>query len=451
MKSSKFSIIALIVSLAICTTTVYAISNTNDKIIVTEEVLFGDINSVSNLNINMKTQMDNKHIWDIQTPIGNAENSVVDYNLYSTRQYANDDMPEYIDMHLQLAFSTSTSGVFDLKNDFQDELHIGKLYVPMLIIEDVASRTDLNSTHTETVLLSDYYEYYELGIDTNLQLTNDTEIKNYLSVESHDIFQEYFQIPVGNDKLAITITKNNEGVNYIACESVGDTTFIVSHSVVLENEVFLAIGLEEATGGTREYTRIGNTEIYHFDLIGEGQAVDIGEITKVKTLSDGVYLDGFIEFNGYILALENNVDKSELVVYSNAEDNFKEIQRISLSDYAYLIEDLKNAIIIHHSNDIFTVITEENGVFSIEFETKAEQIYDDTTDKDSYNTKASFIDGKLIVLTEYCYYYRYMGDILISVYDESGLTFAGLYSLSQKNEMLENSNYSVRFEDFYVE
>ncbi len=438
MKSTKISVVSLICVMIIGATSVFALANQIDKVIITEEVLFGDVNT--NFTLNMKTTMENLHIWDIKTPVGNAENSDVDYKLLNTYQYVNGEISEYVYIQFLGNYSTSTSGIFDLNeldqvsfeypNDFRQ---------PTLAIKDVASRTENNSTHTETINLSDYYEFYPIQ-----HIQNDA---GYFSTDAFTKIKDYFKIPTRDDKYKITIEKNNEGVNRIELDSVGVTTVIRNISTVIDNEVFLALEVQEINGN--DLTRIGGTEVYRFDVFEENDYIEIGEISKIKTFDEGIYINDFIKYGDFIVAIETDGAKSNFVVYS--KDGFTEIQRISLEGNVYSLEKIENALLVHHADEIFTVLTEENGVFSVEYDVKFETLVDEEIGKYYYNPKKFFIDNNLIVLMEYRNNDIALGDIIMTVYNENGLEFGVRYSISQARGNPHYHNESIRLEDFYVE
>lgn len=445
MKSTKLSMIFFALALMIGATSIFSLAQTANQITVTEEVLYGNAGSVDGFTLYMKTTMENLHIWDIKTPIGNTEHSVVDYQLHKETQYVNKSTNGDIYMNFSNNFSSSTSGTYDFR-EVEEINRNSKFVMPILAIEDIASRMKPNSMCTETIVLRDYYKYYPLTIIA--QVLNENERLVDLSMDSFLKLENYFKIPVGNEQLTITLTKNAEGVTDISCTPFGIERQVISRSVVCVDEVFIAVGVEEMNSMERK--QIGNTEIYHFNLLKEGEEIEIGEITKLKTLDEANYFSSFLEYGEYLIALENREGESTFVVYSKEDFSIKE--EISIGDYAYNMEKLEKAVLIYHSTDVFTVITEENNSFRIGFEGEFAKVIDEVAGKYYYDTEVFLVDNKLVVLTEYKKNSSPMGDIIVSIYDEDGLNFASRYTLSQKYDVNEySSNISVCFEDFYVE
>lgn len=447
MKSTKISVLILLVVLVLSTTSAFAVRNTGDNITVTEKVLFGDVAVVKNLTLDMQTRMGYTQYWNVKAPLGDVENSVVDHTVYKEYQHnvGTANQNRFIHINFMNNFTSHMSDGFD----FDAEIKNGSrrhFYMPYLAMMDVATRTAPDSTYTETILLKEYYDHYPLEIDYN-RWTADGGYGS-LSDDAYAKLYEYFQFPVyEKEELVLTITKEGDVVTRVECQPMRDHTNIISTSFVNGNDIFLVAHAETTIN---DVTRIqGNAEVHHFEVfVKDNYEMEIGEITKVKTLDKDVYYNTIIENGTHIVALENKGSQSAFVVLS--KDDFSELQRIPLEQFGESMELVDGAIILFHYDEAFIVLTQENGSYHIAFDGQFEKFPNGESSMPMYGNAFSFVDNKLICAREYSTTSFGMGDLFVAIYDEHGCCFMGQYTLSQKNDSTVVSDGVVSFESYFV-
>ena len=181
-----------------CGIAVYA---QREQVDVEESIRYGELSAAHGITMDMRTTLEKHLFWDMEIPVGGACES--EYTFFAEEHVEEWDR-EY-DGGIQLSLNFSTSGSHDLLSGDGSRL-IGNINDMLL---DVASRTSLGKTHTETVNLSDYYAYVPYELEDDGHWLSEQEAENMQAVLA------YFKVPTPENLMVeITIEKDVDGNVY---------------------------------------------------------------------------------------------------------------------------------------------------------------------------------------------------------------------------------------------
>lgn len=424
---------------------IYGYSNlisVKEMILFTEDVLEGDIEAVEGLHLNYISQMNNQHFWDVQVPLGNVEDAVVSYEYYSEPQYEwyeSDGIMEISFVNSSAIFS-NLSVEESVDNQFE--------YLTDAIL-DVASRATVGESYTETILISDYYDYYPLYINP----LSMGERAIWMDEETRNLLQSYFQYPVleGHECEITILTYEDEGIEiyYNASSSASSSDKVCldirTFSYAVGNQGFLVLQDSGYELVNDELVEFQHTKFYTMDFSIDGSDFAIFEnIEHIGDLPESQSMQSFAYDGEVLVAAVLEGDRTYLNTY-DAED-FSLIQQVevNLSDICNT-EVLDGGFFMECESGEFVILEKVDGSYEVAFEGKRQsQISEE--DMYYYSEEFNYIDGKLAIAQEYGEPGDAMKGILVTCYDETGLLYAGAYSSSQRKDVyMDVYGYNVRY------
>lgn len=205
----KKSLIAFLLVFALAITALAvgggALLDWQDDLDVQEETVLGDISAAEGLRLHTRAHHRSYFLWETAYSAAKDPGSQTGFSYYYTSQdYQRPGESEAGLNSKSMFFTMSGGGLVISSND--------DLYTKPAV--DVALRTGINQTHTETVRLKDYYDYHtvELEVDYSREFLSDLDLLH--SVYSHDNYNltEFFKIPVSEDiRMEISVTKDAKG------------------------------------------------------------------------------------------------------------------------------------------------------------------------------------------------------------------------------------------------
>lgn len=440
MKSVKITLVATIVAIGIMCGGVMGLLQIKDKVAITEEVLAGDAKVMEGMALHLESEMGEEHRWNMEVPIGNADETQVNYQYEQQEEYIESESA--FNLYLsQVSSITIYNGAYSW-----EDIDCGES-APKLAILDVASRAPIGSYYTETVSYSDYYEYYP--IDYYISIDDD----KCPSMKAREEINAYFQFPVvEGDELEITVYIDGEGGCEIECHKPEDSTAVELETcyVILEDGIYFATQMKQY-GAEERY--ISKTDIYYMPLlVTEEQEFDIGEIEHITTLEENTHIQGLEDGGEVLIAIVNENEETYLSVYS--KEDFTKLQYISMPsiDNGYPVFMSENTIVVLGEEDKFSVLTLEDEVYSIVLEGQLETpVIEDTMY--CYTREFMYLDDKLIQILGYTNENNVFDDVMVCCYDETGILYAGRYHSSQLDYvfiMEECSNYVYQQDNVWV-
>ena len=195
---------------------------------VSERVLYGDQTAAWGAVVTNRTQCDGHLFWDTSYTVGDGLQVEAGARFTQQRTSTHGRPDASADVYCSTNFGMSGTNVLDGENE--QGVAIAPAY-------DVATRTQPGTTRTETVRLSDYYEYYPLTLDLYIPGSSWG-----LTEQALADFAEHFHIPVPpSHRVEVSVTKNAEGqVENVECNTVEGEQAFYARTEVTETGIYLA-------------------------------------------------------------------------------------------------------------------------------------------------------------------------------------------------------------------
>lgn len=445
-KTSKFTIILGIVSVLIITTMSTYLSTFKEDVQISQNILVGDESLVQGMNLNFLTIDKLTNSWQFKVPMDNVSESEVDfsftgYNISEqtreTNFYINDS----------LTFSASSSGVMYL--DADDDAYLTDNIIK--VIRDVASRTELGETYTERIFLADYYDYMPLRFNIS------TKNNFYYSGSFLPKLIEYFKFPVSKTlELEITVTKNMQGIIAYSSKIVSDVEFITTQTFVdTDDGIIVAVQpyYEKITWDDEAYIYSSivaeklETQITKITWEDETH-LEIEDIETLYSFDSSITIHSMVDLGENIGVLMSD-DEKNIFSVRNKED-FSMVQEILL-DYAVnvIVESDENFILYNYTN--FIILTNTDGEFSVCLQGN---LVDFKTEYGlsafTYGINLFYLDGKFCIVKIFSDNSDVLFDILVEIYDETGVVYASIFEISQSNNFNNNTSHINLLQDVEI-
>lgn len=437
-----------------------AINEGGDDITVTEVTLAGDPAEAAGLHTTVVLNEDRRLYWTTDYDVSADPQPETVFAYYQTRRRQSGG--EYQkDAHLSLgSVGFGMSGHIDLEQELA-YMHQSRHGNTMLLLPviDLASRVGAGETATEILNLRDYYEYYPVYLECGWAgMENFDEVR----LAHWDLYQEYFRIPVtGYDKIEVSVTKDEEGrVVDVSCntyypeekpEEAADV-YTYTASVVTDDAVYLVLH------GTHDYSQIkGGYGVYripieYYDSYGdrsfsEPQAsVEIGKIENIYPLD----LERSEDYRLY-----EGVTENELLLFEQRGDH---VTVLVMDTATYQVRqeiDLDTEIIPevwYHENLVIMGTTDygkphgrlqillcEDGAYDLWLDTDFYPLNDEGY---FYYEPVFCFDGARFAMAAFHEVYN-TASHRITVYDKTGLIYAGDYHMNsdELTQPLRNYNW----------
>lgn len=423
MKSLKITILLLVVLTSICGYTTYLLDTTKDQVSYTQETLYGDSSKVAGMTLHATSVLtgESYSIWNVDVALDDVNEIEVEALLEFDYGYSS--YQDYFSITTLSSLGRETSMQID-DLEFIDDHVTGLKEILMAVVENSGNQ----DFYQETVLISDFYDYYPLSADSSI-------LDFYGNEENKELLNQAIQIPVlPEEKLIITI--DGDLISYK--NPTGSMSHSISTSAYQEDDTYyVAMQLIKETDSFYvDSVPAGQTVIYSIPY-GKEEPKTIQSINVLKTYPESAAL---VTMEGnedalFVSYKENN--KSYLSILDKETGN--EIQCIELLDSITEIKIIDDSILCLASIRKYLVLEKQGEEYNVSL---SGTMYtpDDNLDCE-YNASNYFIhNGELIVLEYYLEFSSRLESIIISCYDEEGLSYAGNYQTSQIDA---NINYQL--------
>lgn len=241
-KSFCVAAVLLILGAAFFVSALHFVNGQREGIVITENTLYGDPDAAEGLKLRVTSQWQDYLVWDTVYDVENGETES-DLSFYPYEKNWQEPVSGRVELWMPLNWGMSrTSGPsshFNPEGSFLPE-----------VIKAVMERTSPGESHTETVRLSDYYEYYPLRFSVDHSGLNvhysDDEVKFYA---------DFFRVPVPEWlTLEIVLEKDETGdVTFLECNSEYKVEFFGGSSAFGQEGCYFSYYMEDESGiGTAE-------------------------------------------------------------------------------------------------------------------------------------------------------------------------------------------------------
>lgn len=299
------SLIITLLLLALAVATVgYAHSSLDinkDRVTLAAELLYGDKYQADGLGVDLRIHCDYRLFWDTGYRFGKTPQIETEFTFSAAQQQPPMSYPyQLIRIETRFGGGYSSSGTINLDEQ-------------LLPFQDVADRTQPHETHTETVYINDYYDFYPLEVDLEHSLGFS------INQGTRQIFEDYFQIPVDpRHRVQIEITKNAAGeVRGSGMSSLAEYVVIQTLDTETDTHCFFALFGYDTEGKPLDYSHIpGGYGIYRFPLHNESEKTHILAPSELQTVFS-------LEAERQpVVGLATSTDKSRLLLVTIEADNY---------------------------------------------------------------------------------------------------------------------------------
>ncbi len=386
---------------------------------------------------------------------------------------------DYVEVGLQNNFGTAYSGNAGKVAGSSDAID-PDIFALSKIIRAAAERTSLGEERTELIRVGDYYEYYPI-VDFSLHSSQSAfrSAKTSYYDDYYVFLTEFFRISTGEDMAEVRVRKDADGnISYVHVYDRSGIR-IIGTAAYGEKGCYYTYYCEDKDGISMD--RGQNNGIFYFPLQEEEgrKFVDLDQIKKVCDLPAGavpvkLLLDeagerlfllarGEREFSLAVHTLENEIPvlSQQIPVLEGSEG---ESGRIVFPDWRRMtIED--GGIMMIWTDHRFSFAAEADGEFRLWYsgifpaDGKEDAFLSQETaagrgllnfltpewkgtgsdgqsvpEENTCFTKeaACFFDGKRLVLASQTGWQD--TDVLLSVYEQDGLAYCGLYRYGGVND-----------------
>ena len=439
----KKSMIAFVLIFALAVTGLAvgggALLDWQDDLDVTEETVSGDVSAAEGLQVYTRGHHRSYFLWETTYDAAKEPNSRTDFTYFTTSQ--NYREPEESTVRLESKspfFQMSGSGIVISMDD--------SVYTKPAV--DVALRTENGTTHTETVRLKDYHDYYAVGLDIyyGRNFLSKLGLLNTVSQSSTVDLTDYFQIPVNEElQMDISVTRNEKGqlteVKSSPPEGKSEYDYsLSSDGVVTSDAVWFALTPYNEQNLDLSQLKLGyglyRAPLYRYD------------VTSLQPSAGGLKNVWPVDYpNTVIRSVDQNEDGTRLFVLTKEQEGFfmnvlstedcSLIDRLAMQEMSpylvHLVEDLLVLVsydqqLQQHRIVAYDLQTHEKW---LDGELPVDQIYD-------MQEPAFAFDGERLAVADFG---LSNGFLRLLIYGPEGLRYMGQYSSAKYyfDTHLENS------------
>lgn len=312
--------------------TLKAVDSEKEEIEVKETVLFGDAGEAEGIWMEMGTHWDSRLLWETRYQPGKTEEAKSRFTFFPDQVLWKKESAAVV--NLERSMNYGTAQVINGNNGAKEEQKYDILSEPVApLLQAAAERTAPGETHTETLTVKDYLEYYPAYIKVFHE-----ERDVYLAGAWTDRLEEIFDLRVSEDARAqVTVSKNDR-------EAVTGFEVRISDYGIIGTFDFGEEGCFYSF--YREYREDGEALkdgtpccIYYLPYLENpykkrGYTIDVDGIRSVCSLPEGVIpVELVLDEEGDCLYLAaKDGSRYELFVYEIRGQELVERQRLSVPE-----------------------------------------------------------------------------------------------------------------------
>ncbi len=440
-KSLILTILLLIVSVcSLCYSHAW-VDRQRDKVTIDETILCGNKGAAEGITIDYKTHYDYRLFWKTHYLISKTPAATTDFTFSQKQRRHNNNMDTSgirFFTPLNGGQNTSSSGSIDLSNEIAP-------------VKDVASRTESGETHTETVYLKDYYDFYP--IDTAFNITQRLADNS----DTRKFFTDYFHIPIySNHKVTISINKNSNGDVYRIELSDFENSGVNFNTVsaMTESSCYFTLSCTTLDGKSLDTANLSNNYgIFQIKLQKDtiNQPLSKEDIKMVFAIKPA---------QSKVVSLQLNTDKSKLLLVTFEDGDYmltvidintmKAEQKLKILsvENEYTLRDLyiyKDFIVLVNDDGRLALLSlDEENRYRLQF---VADMNENRNLKDAFNAfyanLAMDYNGERLAVAACTNTYDTSKNpnlVYLSIFDKAGLLYAGRYAYSLDRSI---PNYSL--------
>lgn len=448
--------VLLLCALVFLSAAMAAVDSGKTAITVTETTLTGDAAAAAGLIVEQFQNADHRLFWHTTYEAAAEPEPETEFEFGQSRYEEELTVPTpFVDVQLA-SLNFGMSGAIDLEKYTTDPGYDPNIRA-MEPVRDVANRTPVGESRTEVVSLGNYYDVYPLQVHGDVWFF--TLIEDSIYNQQQQFLEDYFSIPVPEEELLeITVTRDHKGnvmdVNchqYIPEGEDPDLTEFYCTSVVREDCVYLLpcgnAEMGQIRGGYGIY-RIPITYVKQMGGITYSEPQPHLEVERIENIYP------LPETCADSIRLLESPNQEELLLFLMEDERavLQILDRKDLSVKQVLDLDRDEVPSLWPCGDllvcVYDLYTEEATIqvwqpgaegYSLWLDTDLYPMYE----MGRYNEPVLAFDGNRLAVAALWEYYR-LASCRISVYDESGVVYAGDYAINTDTLPQENSlnNYN---------
>ncbi len=422
-----------------------AVSAMSDDVVISETTLYGDPAAAHGLTVSLHTNYERHLFWRTVYAAGPETAPETEFSFSAAELY--DTRPAEDDVWLMTGSVNFGIGGSDLSDTdlYGSAWGIDGQGIPLMQRPalDVAKRTAAGETHTETVRLRDYYQYYTVGMEMQTEAT----FGRWADLDQADskALSEYFRFPVEEDLLMeVTVSRDTAGAVYdVDCRAVDGESGVQAYGIVTERGFYLYLYTprdEEKGLPSYDFSKVaGGYGVYFIPIDVTETDLDV----RTDRIQNIYPLD---PAKAQTVCLEESQDGAQLLLFTLEKDRlvltvldqetWEPLQRLPLPTgmcpEVHQIEDLL-ILLNWDAEPRILVLTREKGVYDLWLDAPA--LSQREEERQYINDPQFAFDGSRLAMAGFMDY-GVSPSLRLLTYDRTGLTYVGHYAHNASGSLL---------------
>lgn len=291
----------------------FLVDGQSEDVAITESTIYGNPEMAAGLSFRVTAQWQDYLVWDTVYCVGSGDTES-EFFFYPYEKNWQKPISANFELWMPLQWGMARTNGPSLSYDPEGS------FLPE-VVRAVMERTAPGESHTETVRLSDYYEYYPLKFSLHRD-----DLKIYYNDDDSKFYADYFRVPVPEWlTLEITLEKNDAGdVAALDCNSDYFVEFS-QVSVFGQEGCYFVYYLMDGDGSGTERMGVASGIYFVPYLMGTyGNSIDPEQTRMLYELPPGLIP----------VDMELNEDRGELyLVTMEGQDYYLNVYRIDRENH----------------------------------------------------------------------------------------------------------------------
>lgn len=445
-KSLGFTFFLFLLSTAILCGSYGWVNQAKDDVVIEESVVYGDKSAAEGIAVTNRTTCDYHLFWNTVYRVGG------DLSVSTTFTFSQARLEERnrADQPALSLYSNTDFGISGNNLDLEAEHYSPETAMKPVIA--VAERTPAGGTREETVFLRDYYEFYPLTLDMDIQ---DTRLA--MNQEIRLAFADYLRIPIDpGHQVKISVTKDDEGnIIEVNSSTVSGWAELSAASAATDSGCYFALSAVNDQGVAIPLpAELSGIHYLPFEKKGEFLLPAVGQMRLVYPLDQRTRVLHLGQSAGSRLLLLTRKDRAATLSVIDQETR-QLLQKIPLLKgreevIVREIQQKDSYLLPIFSDGSFSLLTDEpESGYKIQLSGNLFAGEGLDPDLPYYDLTADY-DGRRLAVAFY-QYHRQWDDSLcrtyLLVYGREGLIYAGQYDHSADRTLTPGYRERVRLLD----
>lgn len=411
------------------------INQGKEKVELTEQVIYGDLEKAKGILLQIDTQWDQKLFWSTSYPIGASTQPETKFQFQPKKEQDFFQIEKNeLTLSLPMQFSIAGSGGLALE---QFDLPY------QIMFEEVAARTAAGEEHIEEVYLADYNQYYPLQLEVQSEKIASIVVPEH----AQEMLLQSFPIPIlPTQKGRVIIQKNKKGeIVKIQYDSIEGGISIQTSAVILDTGCYFSFACYNEEGELLDIKPDGKEYgIYLLPFHWETKKQAYGEEERYAVMEyeqiTCVYPLETVEASALVLKEDGTQfllvtkEADKLVLSLIQKDTGELLQRIEVLEWKegnqfQSLELQKEGLLFTMTDGTICFLSkEENDLYQKRLQGDLNRI-EDRWERNMLILEHSFLwDGERLVLAGFPYWRQ--NSVYLAVFQETGMVFLGFYQHS---------------------